>query len=489
VSKRNRKGKAQKSRKASKEFRIDNISLKIRVSKPKSKKYDDKEVNHFLKFGNNFITVLQMLWKYIHSIGILSEITSKTSIGTLFLLIDEIQHIAQERKDPPLAEAEVEIAGEDKNGKRENEKKKIKIYDPSHLVKLLDFKKHNEAAKSILHETAIQQLVNAWEKLISDIIGWYYSRNPDKVSDKLTISYNKILQFKDLNEAKQYVLDQEIKNFLSLSIDEQVKNINSIFNINFNSLFRKSDFLKEIILTRHLIVHCGCIITQEFYNHWSKLKNKKLDELEIGSKLQLDPSFIISAWETLYEAGVILSHAIGRRLYGNFMEEIDSFMNNAAFLCIQQDQLTAAKTILEYASSLHISSTSMSWFLKLNLAQTYKWLGENEKCNEILNDIDYDAANVKFQIAISALREDYDAFKEKLNEVAQKRLINITELYEWPIFRTIRKHPDFNKWVEEAYGYTLNKFRALFEPKVIDFSPDFTLRRISDHFEQKNIKN
>jgi len=42
----------------------------------------------------NFTTVLQLLWKYINSIGLLAQTTSNTSIGTLIILMDEIKYIA-----------------------------------------------------------------------------------------------------------------------------------------------------------------------------------------------------------------------------------------------------------------------------------------------------------------------------------------------------------------------------------------------------------
>ena len=188
-----------------------NVSL-FNDSKPlEDEDSNTKLIKNLVRNGRDFTTVLQMLWKYINSIGLLAETTSNTSIVTLIVLLDEIKHVAKNRTDKPLAELEIELLGKDTDNNEKVNKQKVKIYDPSHFVKIMEFKQHNQAALSILHDTAIQQLINAWEKLLADILSWYYQNNHDKITKDKSISYNKILQFSNLDEAKQEVIDQEVK--------------------------------------------------------------------------------------------------------------------------------------------------------------------------------------------------------------------------------------------------------------------------------------
>jgi len=108
---------------------------------------------------------------------------------------------------------------------------------------------------------------------------------------------------------------------------------------------------------------------------------------------------------------------------------------------------------------------------KINLAQTYKWQGDEEKFKQIIDAIDLDAANAKFQLCVAALNEDIDNFILKLNEVSKINLVTVSELYEWPVFSKMRENPDFNKWIEEAYGYRFSKLQKLLQPKLLDLSP------------------
>lgn len=462
-----------------------NISL---FNDNKSIKDDDsntKLIKDLVRNGRDFTTVLQMLWKYINSIGLLAETTSITSIGTLIVLLDEIKHIARNRTDKPLAELEIELLGKNTDNKEKVNKQKVKIYDPSHFVKIMEFKQHNQAALSILHETAIQQLVNAWEKLLAGILAWYYQNNHDKITKDKSISYNKILQFSNLDEAKQEVIDQEVKHFLKKNTAEQIKFLNDSFGINFQSIFQKTDYLHELIFSRHLIVHYGSTTTNEYLNNINKLKNTRLEPQEIGRKIKITPNYIISSWGTIYVAGVMLIHSIAKKIHHDSHHVYDDFLNNSAFKNIQKNQLNSAITLLEYAKVRRIQDTKLSWIMKLNLAQAYKWNGEEEKCNEILDSNEWDVANVLFELCVSSLRNCPEEFAAHMKEAAQKKKINITELYEWPIFLTMRKHDNFNKWVEDAFGYKLNKYRELIDHKVIDYTPDLTAKMLINYFEEK----
>ena len=160
-------------------------------------------------------------------------------------------------------------------------------------------------------------------------------------------------------------------------------------------------------------------------------------------------------------------------------------MNNSAFQNIQKSQLQSAITLLEYAKNTHIQDTKLLWTIKLNLAQTYKWNCEEEKCNEIINSSEWDVANVLFELCVSSLKNRPEEFAQYMKEAAQKGKINITELYEWPIFHTMREHDDFNKWVEDAFGYKLNKYRELLDHKVLDYKPDLTVKMLADYFNGK----
>lgn len=457
------------------------------------KKVDEKDplledAKKLHKIGHDFTTVLQMLWKYINSIGVLAQSTSNTSMATIFLLLDEMLNKERKESGKHIAEISLKLSGKDENGDEKVENKKIKIFDREHLSKIIEFNNHNHAASTILHETAIQQLVNAWEKLLADLINWFYCKNPDKISDKKNITFNKLLQITDLDELKQTIIDSEIKSFIGENTtQEQIKFFDDNFKTNFNSFYKKYDQLIFIIYVRHLIVHYGGIVTKEFETKISKLKYTQHSlNIKRGEKLELTPEFIMNSWESIHLAGVLLVHRVAKNQTPHQIEILDNFLNNSSFGNIQNRQFMSAVNILEYANSIHIEQTRIFWSIKINLAQTYKWQGESEKFQKIIDEIDLSAANAKFQLCVAALTSDTDTFITKLKEVSVSNLVTVSELYEWPVFSEMRENPEFNKWVEEAYGCALSKLQTLLQPKLLDLSPKSTINMISEYYKDRS---
>ncbi|KAF0187552.1 MAG: hypothetical protein FD168_2554 [Desulfobulbaceae bacterium] len=236
--------------------KIEIDSLVFSISYLGDGKKDDKketlleDAKKLHNIGHDFTTVLQMLWKYINSIGMLAQSTSNTSMATIFLLLNEISNTERKESGKHIAEISLKLSGKDTNGEEKVENKKIKIFNKEHLSKIIEFNNHNQAASTILHETAIQQLVNAWEKLLADLINWFYCKNPDKISDKKNITFNKLLQITDLDELKQTIIDSEIKSFIGENTtQEQIKFFDDTFKTNFNSSYKKFD---QLILLRHI---------------------------------------------------------------------------------------------------------------------------------------------------------------------------------------------------------------------------------------------
>lgn len=181
----------------------------------------------------------------------------------------------------------------------------------------------------------------------------------------------------------------------------------------------------------------------------------------------------------------MLTHLIAKKTHYPSHKIYDDFLNNSAFKNIRKSQLNSAITLLYYAKEGRIQDTKLSWIMKLNLAQAYKWNSEEEKCDELLDSSEWDVANVLFELCVSSLRNNPEEFATHMKEAAKKGKINITELYEWPIFLTMREHENFNQWVEDAFGYKLNKYRELINQKVIDYKPDLTAKMFFDYFEEK----
>lgn len=449
------------------------------------------QVPCFNTIGQDFITVLQMLWKYMHSIGAVAQRTSITNLASLPILLEEVVEREKNAKEdePPIAEVELNIKIRDENKVEESKDIIAKVYEPKHLESLDEFRQYNDAALKILNESALQQIVNAYEKVICELLTWHFHNNPDAAPKDKEISYREMLSFSSFEDAKRHVIDKEIEIFLKRKgIDEQLKYIKDELKADIASHYSKLCEFKELILRRHAIVHAGGLASAEYMRRAKRIKGINISDLEEGKRIPLNSGYVINAWNVTCAMGVVLLHLVAKECARSKRskteeDEADGFLISSAFNCIQNNQLDAAESILRYAHKLKLAKDPSDLMVIINLAQTLRWKGNIEGCKKLLESKDWSAYSSLFQLCVAALNDNEDSFKTLLIETATQKVLSITALCEWPVFRLMRSKDTFHEWAKEAYGEEIKSVIELFKPKVVNVKPEKTLSALIDFLQ------
>lgn len=446
---------------------------------------NDKKINPsyqiptFNIIAQDFITILQMLWKYMNSIGSVAQRTSFTNLASLPILLEEITESEKERSkdEKALAMVSLEITIRNENGEEEFKNIKANVYEPRHLKSLDEFRQYHDTALRILNETALQQIVNAYEKVIGEVLAWHLYTNPDAAPKDKEINYKDLLSFSSFEEAKRYVIDKEIENFLKRkSTEDQLKYLKKELKADIACHFKPLSVFKEVMLRRHAIVHAGGIATAEYLRRAKKIKACDVSGIEEGTKLPLNAKYVIDAWNVTYSMGVILLHLVAKECARSKKskedeDQADCFLINSSFNCIQNKQYDASEFILRYAHKLRLAKDTSNLMVVINLAQTLRWKGKVDECEKLLNKHDWNAYSALFQLCVAALQDDAEKFETLLPDIAAQKTISITELCEWPVFRLMRARPNFEILVEKAFGESTDSVTDLFKPKLINISP------------------
>lgn len=480
---------------------LESISLRLKF--PEKQKGEQKKEKRpkFLfakdieQIGSDFTALMQMLNQYMNEIGSVAEHTARTNV---FNIIPFIRELSEEEKstdedEKPVAEVEFEINF--KSGEEEVKNLIIEsnIYKHEYIEKVIEFQNQHDASLRILNETGIQQIVNAYEKLIGDIIEWQLYNKPDKALDSEHISYRSLLNFNSLEEAKKYVIDDVITEFLkNKSAKEQLKYFKDEFGISIKSLFPKTNLFEELVLRRHCIVHTGGIATSEYIQRAKGINGVSTEGIEVGQKIPLKSEYVANAWRIVYALGIILFHQVGQnyaRSTKNKEKEksIDFYLIESAYNAIENKAYKAAQYILEYANKIKLSGDSAKYYVILNLAQAYLWQGKKDKCNELLDKHDWSCLSGKFQLSVAALRNQEEKFRELLTLVVKQQDIKVQELLEWPIFKLMRKKDGYKDWIEEEFEEEIQEMIDLLPSKMLDFDNE-NIKRLEGFLkaEEKN---
>lgn len=471
------------------EFKSNSLSRDESSEQVEVPTNDGGSTEQFRSVVQNFVTCLQVLWQYAHEIGTVAACTSLTHFAGLTSLLKEIQTRQGEAlsHETPVAEIVVTMDNGDTGQQQET---RIPVFEVDHAKRFTGFHTEHNKALRLLHETVLQQMVNAWERTLGDLVAWKLRADPDSIPSERTLTYSQLLSFGDLDEAQRHLIEGEVSEFLrSKTTLEQIRYFKKEFKADFQSLFPAVSELCELVLRRHAVVHAGGLASSEYCRRVAKIKNLPGEPVEQGALLPLDAKYIVRAWSVIYSAGVILTHLVacsdarGKKDKKN-EEASDMFLNSAAVSAIKSKQHEAAKLILDYACDRRLANTGNDLMVLVNYAQACKWSGDEEKCKTILDMQEWNSCSANYRVCVAALREDETAFAHELAIVVQEKSISIEELFEWPAFQGMRGKESFVQIVRTVYGDDVKIPSQSARPKLLNFDPQPTISEIV-----KNIAN
>jgi hypothetical protein len=160
-----------------------------------------------------------------------------------------------------------------------------------------------------------------------------------------------------------------------------------------------------------------------------------------------------SAFTCLYEIGVKLTHVIWRKILKSEIEKIDKNLIEVTYDLIERGEYEVAIRILEFFTQQQMAhyEESAKRILAINLAQAHKWDKNEEACKSVLDAMDWSATEDRFKLAVSVLKDDFEAAYRHMRRLVHDESFHQVYYKEWPIFRNLRKQPEFVKVYEECY--------------------------------------
>jgi hypothetical protein len=435
----------------------------------------------YITLFHRFVSNLQVIWRYGHEVGSLAEKSSLLKLAELPKVVKRIKEKQKNYSNKAIAEITFSIPDKTNSSVIE---KRLHIYDSEDLSEILKIYKSHKLALRLLNESLLQQIVNAWELLLGDILSWNLKQNPDSISKDKSIPYSDLMFFSSFDEVQQYLIEKEVSAFLrNKSTKEQIKYLKDLFNIEFQSQFKLFNELLEIVLRRHLVVHAGSVVNAEYCKKLKNIKPLQSTLPEIGTSITIDAKYIKSSWEVIFSAGVILTHMIGKSIYyKNHDKETriipDSLLINTSVESIGNQQYAAAISILDYANKLTLSNKELDMIVLVNLAQSHRWRGKKDECSRLLDKEDWNMYSSNFKLCVSVLREDLNAFKKSLKISYNEGTIGLIDLINWPIFQSIKQNQEFCDAINEVFGEEIKFSNICDKDALFKLDPSITITSV-----------
>jgi hypothetical protein len=139
------------------------------------------------------------------------------------------------------------------------------------------------------------------------------------------------------------------------------------------------------------------------------------------------------------------------------IESADRALVQTGFKLITDDRLQMALEIHRFANDVikNVASDRHKRLLLVNYANCYNLLNNHQEADRILSRMDRSAADLDFQICVSAVRGDVDKVVTLMRRAASANILTAEDFRTWPVFRNIQKQDKFRDEYKTAFGKEL----------------------------------
>lgn len=333
------------------------------------------------------------------------------------------------------------------------------------LEKIKEFKKlfkkkcRAEKAFLLIPPSYIVTLVSLYDTFLAGYVRCIYSLKESLILESnISFSFRDIAEYGSIKEVKKNVIDNTIDKLFRDSHTEQIDWIEKAIDVKTLKQFAGWSSFVELTERRNLFVHSDGMVSSQYLKECKKC-NYDTGGIEVGSKLLADDSYFENSYKLLYEMSVMMTQILLNKLYiGVYTNDTgvrDKILIGNVYELISEKLYDVAIAVSMFArdGKNFKHNNKDRTYIELNLAQAYKWSGQNDKCLAILRDLDTSAMNLDLKIPKKVLEEKYDEVYIMMQSLGACSDILTKEAYrEWPIFKEIRNQEKFKDVFEIIFS-------------------------------------
>lgn len=335
----------------------------------------------------------------------------------------------------------------------------LKVEDVREYDRLKRSSTHFSNSSRLIPRHFITSLISQYDSFLSKIIRFIFTVKPEilNASEK-SLMYTDLIQFKDIASAREFIIEKEIEGIIRKSHAEQFEWLRNKMQKPFNKNLESWPIFVEVTERRNLFVHCDGKVSAQYLSICKEHHCKINPDIKIGDELHVPAEYAKEASQCIFEIGVKLSQVIWRKLCPSEVDRADKNIIRITFNLIDKGQHHIAINLLDFFTDPTIKHSSESYRLMmiLNKAQAYKWINDNAKCNEIIDNEDWSASEDQFKLAVSVLKDNYEEAYDFMLKLKHDKSFHKANYKDWPLFKKMRVEQKFKDVYKKCYKETFS---------------------------------
>jgi hypothetical protein len=307
----------------------------------------------------------------------------------------------------------------------------------------------------LIHRSFLTSQISQYDAYLGRLMRLVYNIHPERVmvTDK-QMTGRELLKFRSIEDLRESFISREIDSLLFKSHEDQIRFLEKDFNFKAKEILPELPDFIECAQRRHLFVHCDGVVTERYVKNCKEAEVILGSEIEVGKGVEVSPEYLFKAFETVYLVGVKVGVQIWLNNFKADQVLASGLVNHLGLDLISNERHKMAINLFQFVLSGNQKKPdeTMYRYNVLNLAQAYKWSGNQAKCLECIGSLDWSASADLLKLGVAVLRDDFQTAVKIIPKVSLDENFKKENFALWPIFREIRKAPEFRVTYKDVYS-------------------------------------
>ena len=328
------------------------------------------------------------------------------------------------------------------------------------------WRRHDRLSRAavLVPETFVVALVSQYDAFLGGLVRALMKGRPEVTNDSaISVPFAQLVTFESIEAARDAIILSEVEQLLRKSHADQLSWIEKKFAV----ALKTGDVAEwpvfiELTERRNLFVHTRGVVSRQYIDVCRRNGVQVGSDIEIGKALYVNPKYFLQAQRSVLVFGVMLGHVLWRKVLPEQGEAADKHMNNLCYDLLVERHYKVTARLLDFACALRkFASEELRRLMVVNWAQAYKWLGDDQKCAEIMSREDWSASDDSFRLADAVLRDNVAEATRIMKRLgADHDLVSKEKYRDWPLFRKIRPNDEFRTTYKEIFGEPLERIEV-----------------------------
>lgn len=310
-------------------------------------------------------------------------------------------------------------------------------------------------ASKLLPRSLVVSLISQYDAYLGRLLRAIFIGKPEILnSSEKKLTFEDIASLGSIEDARDFILEKEVESILRSSHSDQFKWMEHAFGLPLTKDLETWPVFIELTERRNLFVHTDGVVSSQYLLTCNKHQCSLDDGTEEGVTLWVSSAYFHQSHQCVFEIGTKLGHVLWRKLFPHQREKADANLINLTYDLIDQSRYSLAICLLDFAFEgiKKFSDEASKLTLLINRAQAYKWKGEEKRCKEILNQVDWSAKSDNFKLAHAVLSDKFGEAQTIMKQIGKSGSI-ISDYYrDWPLFKDFRESKEFLETYSEIFG-------------------------------------